>query len=413
MVLYRGWTGGRAAVLLTLVAAALSVGTGVASIAPRAGPPSGPLVVYLPPVVVTAAAFTGTLTGFVLLAAALGLRRGFRAAWWASVVLLPVTAAQGLLQGHEYSYPLVVVSLAALVLVAVNRRRFDREWDVTTTQVAAAVSLVGSMVYGTVGAYALRDDHFAGISTVLDAFYFTVVTGSTVGYGDITPTSSLGRLFGMSVLLVSVSSFAVALGVLLTPAIEARLSKALGRMTQSELDMLEDHVLVLGYGELTEPIIRELDDRTQFLIVTPDATRVSELAERGFDVLRGDPSDEETLRRASVDVARAVVVATNDDADDALAVLTARALRPDVRIVVGATHDENAKKLKRAGADTVISPTTIGGHLLVESALGRDGTESDAEAVADRILRDEVSPEGDDAGATEPETGPRDGADGR
>ena len=392
MALDRGWTGGRAAVALTFVAAVLSVGSGIASIATM---PSGPLVEYVPPVVARATAFTGTLTGFVLLANATGLRRGFRAAWWASVVLLPVTAAQGLLQGQEYSYPLVAVSLAALVLVAVNRRRFDRAWDVTATQVAAVVALVGSMVYGTVGAYALRGDHFEGISTVLDAFYFTIVTGSTVGYGDVTPTSPLGRLFGMSVLLVSVSSFAVALGVLLTPAIEARLSKALGRMTQSELDMLEDHVLVLGYGELTEPILRELRDRTNFLVVTPDADRAAELAERGFDVLRGDGSDEETLHRASIDTARAVVVATNDDADDALAVLTARDLRPDVRIVVGATNDENVKKLKRAGADSVISPTTIGGHLLVESALGAEGSESDAEAVADRILRDDVPPAAD------------------
>ena len=389
----RGWTGGRAAVALTFVAAVLSVGTGTASIA---GTPSGPLVEYVPAVVATAAAFTGTLTGFVLLANALGLRRGFRAAWWASVVLLPVTAAQGLLQGSQYSYPLVAVSLAALVLVAVNRRRFDREWDVTTTQVAAVVAIVGAMVYGTVGAYALREDHFDGISTVLDAFYFTVVTGSTVGYGDITPTSPLGRLFGMSVLLVSVSSFAVALGVLLTPAIEARLSKALGRMTQSQLDMLEDHVLVLGYGELTEPILRELDERARFLVVTPDPERASDLSERGFDVLKGDGSDEETLHRAGIDAARAVVVATNSDADDALSVLTARALRPNVRIVAGATHDENAQKLKRAGADAVISPTTIGGHLLVESALGGEGAEADAEAVADRVLHDEVTPEGDE-----------------
>jgi voltage-gated potassium channel len=77
------------------------------------------------------------------------------------------------------------------------------------------------MVYGTVGACALRDD-FEGVVTLLDAFYFAVVTMSTVGYGDMTPTSQVARLFGLSFLVVGTASFAVALGALLGPAIQAR-----------------------------------------------------------------------------------------------------------------------------------------------------------------------------------------------
>jgi voltage-gated potassium channel len=103
------------------------------------------------------------------------------------------------------------------------------------------------------------------------------------------------------------------------------------------------------------------------------------LSERDVDVLTADPSDEETLRRASVEDARAVVVATVNDAEDALAILTARQLNPEVRIVAAANHTENVTKLKRAGANTVISPATIGGKLLVRSALGEAGTEEAAE----------------------------------
>jgi voltage-gated potassium channel len=103
------------------------------------------------------------------------------------------------------------------------------------------------------------------------------------------------------------------------------------------------------------------------------------LSERDIDVLTADPSDEETLRRASVEDARAVVVATVNDAEDALAILTARQLNPEVRIVAAANQTENVQKLKRAGANTVISPATIGGKLLVRSALGEAGTEEAAE----------------------------------
>jgi len=98
-----------------------------------------------------------------------------------------------------------------------------------------------------------------------------------------------------------------------------------------------------------------------------------------------DPSDEESLERAGIDRVRAVVVATNNDAEDALAVLTARQLNPDVTIVAAATNRENVEKLRRAGADTVISPATIGGHLIVESALRG----ADVEDVARKLIDDE------------------------
>lgn len=153
-------------------------------------------------------------------------------------------------------------------------------------------------------------------------------------------------------------------------------------MTETDLDMLADHVLLLGYGELTEPLLGELDGQVPFIVVTADQDRASALADRGLNVLTADPSDEESLARAGLDRARAVVAATNDDAEDALSVLTARQLRPDVRIVAAATERDNVAKLKRAGADTVISPATLGGHLLARSALGSE----DTEALADRLL---------------------------
>jgi voltage-gated potassium channel len=379
MAFSRDRLGIRAAVGLTFLVGVISVATGVTRIGVTA--PAQPLFPFVPDFVRLAAGYTGTLTGFLLLASALGLRRGLRVAWYSTLVLLVVAAGQGLAQSTATSLPLVVLAVLSLPVVASNRGRFDRKLDLSTTQLAAWTALVGSQVYISIGAYALRDD-FGGVETFTDAVYFAVVTSSTVGYGDITPTTPSARLFGISALLVGTASFAIALGALLAPAIEARLTKALGKMTQSELDLLDNHVLVLGYGDLTEPILQELQGKVRFLVVVPESTRATELGERGFDVLSGDPSDEQTLERAHLDDARAVVVATNDDAEDALAILTARQLHPDARIVAAATHRENVDKLKRAGADSVISPASIGGRLLVDSALGGE----DSEAVAERLL---------------------------
>ncbi|QSW97802.1 NAD-binding protein [Haloterrigena alkaliphila] len=365
----------QAAVMLALSVAILSVGTAVVNIGfDFVG---GPLAEYVPDPVRDAAGFTGALTGFLMVGSALALRRGLRAGWWATLLLLPLTAAQGLLQSSQFSLPLVVLSLIAIPVVLLNYRRFDKSLSLGTTQIAAGFALLGVQAYGTIGAYALRED-FEGITTILDAFYFTLITSSTVGYGDVTPDSGSteAMLFTMSVLVLGVASFGIAIGALVGPAIQTRITKTLGKMTDTQLELLEDHVLVLGYGELTEPIVDELaaNDR-QFVVVTNDREAASELSDRDISVVSGDPSDEEPLERAKIERASAILVATNHDAEDALAILTARQLAPETRIVAAATDRENTTKLERAGADAVISPAMLGGHLLVQSALGEDENE--------------------------------------
>jgi voltage-gated potassium channel len=377
---------GRVAVALTLAVAALSVGVGILGIVdPTAN--FGPFAQYIPPAISQTAGFTGSLTGFLMVMSAFGLRRGLRVAWYSTMVLLPVTAGQGLVQATPYSVPLVVLSVVAFPVLAVARSRFDEPMSLSTSQIAAGGALAGVQAYGTIGTYALRGERgFTAVNTMLDAFYYTLVTSSTVGYGDVTPTTQEARLFSLSVLVLGTASFAVALGALLGPALEARFASALGRMTQSDLESLDGHVVVAGYGDLTEPILTELAaSGRQFLVVARGGTDTSELRDRDIDVLAGDPADEQVLERAGVERARAVVAATNDDGEDALAILTVTEAFPDVRVVAAATEQENEPKLRRAGANTVISPMVIGGRLLARSALGDEQAERDAVDVVDEL----------------------------
>ena len=378
---------GRVTVGLVMAVALLSLVTGIANIGSQTV--FGPLAVYVPPAVQRTAGFTGALTGFLMMASALGLRRGLRVAWTSTVVLLPVTAVQGLVQSSPLSLPLVVLSVLAVPNLIAHRRRFDRELSLSTAQLSALVAIVGAQVYGTVGAYALREN-FTSIQTPVDAFYYTLVTASTVGYGDAAPTSQTARLFGMSVVVVGTASFAIALGTLLGPAIEARFTRALGRMTRTQLELLEDHVIVLGAGALTDAILEELEKATPYVLVTADPDWARELTDRGIDVLRGDPADEDTLRRAGLAEARAVIVASDDDATDALAVLTARHLRPEIHLAAAATNLENTEKLRRAGADAVISPAVLGGHLAARSALGHDEAAAAAQDVVEANASDDA-----------------------
>ncbi|SFS68236.1 NAD-binding protein [Halostagnicola kamekurae] len=373
----------RVAVTLALLVALLSVVTGVIQISQETVS-RGLLEGVVPLAVQETVGFTGALTGFLMVGSALALRRGLRVGWYATLILLPVTAIQGLLQVSEYSYPLVVLSVLAIPFLLASRDRFDKRLSLTTTQLAAGAALVGVQAYGTFGSYTLRES-FDGIDTLLDAFYFTLITSSTVGYGDIGPQTQEAILFTMSVVVLGVASFGIAIGALVGPAIQARISRTLGIMTDSQIELIDRHVLVLGYGELTEPIVDELTTSGEsFAVVTDDERAAEWLTEREVPVVVANPSDEEPLERANIDGARAILVATDTDADDALAILTARQLAPDTPIVSAATDRENIPKLERAGADTVISPAVLGGHLLVRSALGDDES-----ALIDRLVDEE------------------------
>jgi len=364
----------RVAVLLTALVAALSVATGVVSIlSPRFNS-------FVPASVQQIAGFTGALVGFLMVGSTFGMRRGLRVAWWSTVVLLPLAALHGLLQVSVYSLPLVVCSVVAFPVVVLTRRRFDRKLALSTGQLAAGAMLSGALAYGTVGTYALRDG-FRGVSTPLDAFYYALVTASTIGYGDTVPRTPAAKLFSVSFIVLGTAGFAVALGALLAPAIEARFASALGRMTQSQLESLEGHVIVAGYGELTESILDELGREHPFVVLVKQPDTAESLRERGLNVLTADPSDAASLDLAHIDRAVAFVAATNDDGEDALSILTARQLRPEIRIVAAASERENESKLRAAGADVVISPAVIGGRLLVQSALGSEAAEDIAEQV--------------------------------
>jgi voltage-gated potassium channel len=147
-------------------------------------------------------------------------------------------------------------------------------------------------------------------------------------------------------------------------------------MTASELKLLEDHVLVLGYGDITESLLEELEELADVVVVTPESDVASKLNDEDINVLTADPTDEDVLMDARIDAARGAVVATRDDARDVLSVLAAREANPELRIVAAANRAKHTDKLERVGADEVVSPMSIAGRLLGQSVLEESTPES-------------------------------------
>jgi len=382
-IYWRQFSGAKPTVLLTGLIGILSFVTGLSNLSQPSLVLNGPLAGVLPQARFYAQ-FAGVLFAFLLGIIALLLQRRKRLAWYGAILVLPLLALLPLTTLLATDIPLLVLVIVTEPLLLWNRDRFDQSLDLSPLQIASLSSIFGVVAYGAVGSYALRNQ-FVDLQTVGDSIYFVIVTIATVGYGDITPLSPEAKWFTLSVIIFGTGAFTAAIGAIIVPAIESRMAAAFGNMTASELKLLEDHVLVLGYGDITESLLEELQDRADLVVVTPDSDVASRLNDEEINVLTDDPTDEDVLMDARIDAARGAVVATRDDARDVLSVLAARETNPDIRIVAAANRAKHADKLKRVGADEVVSPMSIAGRLLGQSVLG--------ESTPDELFGEEPDPE--------------------
>jgi voltage-gated potassium channel len=204
-----------------------------------------------------------------------------------------------------------------------------------------------------------------------DAFYMTVITVTTVGYGEVHPLSQAGRAFTVVILLTGVGAFFYAFSLFMTLLAEGTfLQRRQRRRLARMLDELTDHFILCGYGRMGEIIAREFSRHgVPFVVIERNPERMHLAMDAGFVCVEADASNEEVLRRVRIDKARGLIAAVSTDAENVYAVLSARLLKPDLFIVGRAETDDARVKLKRAGADRVISPYHIGGIQLAQTAL--------------------------------------------
>lgn len=211
--------------------------------------------------------------------------------------------------------------------------------------------------------------------TFVDVFYFTVVSLTTVGYGDIVPVTDVARLIN-ALLLTPIRIFLWAL--FLGTAYELtllRLQFREDRRMKDLHDRLNDHVVVCGYGVKGRAIVDELiahgQPREQIVAIDIDEEATANAVRDGLVALRGDASSEALLRAAAVEKAVAVMAAPNRDDACVLLCLTVRSLAPGVQLVASAREEENVKLLYGAGADLVVTPSVSGGRLMAAAVRQR------------------------------------------
>jgi len=204
-----------------------------------------------------------------------------------------------------------------------------------------------------------------------DAFYMTATTITTVGYREVHPLSLPGQVFTIVLLLGGVGTVFYAATMLATIVVEGGLQRGFDRRRISRmLEQIKDHFILCGHGRIGSIVAEELHAQgVPFVVIERNHDRAATIARRGWIALEEDASREEVLEKAGIHRARGLIAAVGTDAENVYTVLTARVMRPDLYIIARVESDDAEHKLRRAGADRVISPYQIGATHMAQTAL--------------------------------------------
>ncbi len=211
-------------------------------------------------------------------------------------------------------------------------------------------------IYATVGFMWL--EHQAP----LDAFFMAVITITTVGYGEVFPLSSIGRLFAISSIYLGLLSSGFAVAMVTDLFVQGTwMNLFRERAKEVRLRKLRGHYIVCGYGTTGQGIVRELLAQGDEVVVI-DRNPLPD--QEGLLAIVGDARRDEVLREAGVHHAKGLATTLTEDADNVFVVLSARALNGDLKIVSRYKHADTERKLEIAGVNHALSPYRIGGHRL-------------------------------------------------
>lgn len=218
---------------------------------------------------------------------------------------------------------------------------------------------------GTIGFMTIEKWRF------LDALYMTVITLGTVGFKEVHDLSDGGKIFTMTLIVIGVSVLGYIVGSLAQIMFEGQIQRVIGRKkVEKQIEGLNSHYIICGFGRIGSLICKEFKaNGLQFVVVEKDSDRSEYLEEEGYLHMKGDATLDETLLKAGIKKAKGLISVVTSDTENVYITLTARGLNPDLFILARSGEEGSEIKLKRAGANKVVSPYNIGGSRMAQSIL--------------------------------------------
>lgn len=206
---------------------------------------------------------------------------------------------------------------------------------------------------------------------LLDALYMTVITLGTVGFREVHELSDAGKIFTIVLIIFGVSVLGYLVGSLAQIMFEGQFQRIIGRKkVEKMVEALKDHYIICGYGRMGSLICKEFAAKPlPFVVVEKSGEILEKLKEEGYLFLHGDATDDDTLLKAGIRKAKGLISVVTSDTENVYITLTARGLNPDLYILARSGEEGSEIKLKRAGANKVVSPYLIGGSRMAQAIL--------------------------------------------
>ena len=317
--------------------------------------------------------------GTLLLIMSLGLLGRSRLAWaTCALVIFIGLIIQFTTISETLHWWRIMIDSSFLLILLPYYHRFDRH-NIRFGTLFALTSLVVFMGYAVLGTYRLGDQFSPPITDLTNAIYFMVVTITSVGYGDITPSTMEARVFLVSVIILGITVISAALGATLIPAFMNRLANITDRKKTMKRS---NHYIIVGHTALATNTYHELISRGEHVTVilqsTPENSRYPDA-----DIIIGDGSDVDTLKKAGGEEAKAILALLNDDSENAFVVLAAKELEGGIKTVAAVNDVKNMSRIRRVHPYLVIAPQVLGGELLT---MALTGEKVDSSKIMQRLM---------------------------
>jgi len=302
---------------------------------------------------------TREVLAYMLLVFGIALIGRSRVVWWISIVLLVLNFTSNIVShGMPLHLPLIIITMFILIL---NFRIFDQQLYLSYGFVFISAFVIFALVYGVFGSYFLRSQ-FVNLKTLNDAVYFTLVTYSTVGYGDIFPLTAGAKNFVISMIVMGLVMFTSGI-TLIVYALNNKIRKILFHLNKGKVSMT-NHIVFVGYGIFTKILIeRYRKSGLEFIVIDSGKNMDTDrqfLQEQDLLLISPYPGNKDTLVRARLEEARIVIVSFEQDSDTIFAIMNVaeflKEVNPRPRIVARVYYEENISKALAVGADEIVAP---------------------------------------------------------
>lgn len=251
-----------------------------------------------------------------------------------------------------------------------RKLRFRILTKLPTKYVTNGVILIAFLfAYGIIGSYFIM-----GLN-LIDSIYYSVVTMATVGYGDYVPVTGIQKIFATTLALSGVALLAYVFNIILTNFQERMSEYSKGARKMRRIKRMDSYYILCGYGRVGKVVLQELKQRNQNIILfEKDPEMTSDVVEdERLVIINKDATEDNLLSTLANEPCKSVIISTGSDVTNLFIVLTIRETNPDAWIVSRASKLENISRLRKAGADKIVSPEIIGGKdLYFESVKPHD-----------------------------------------